>query len=206
MQKLCRVMKVTRSGYYAWLEAQRSPTPRQVRDEMNAERIRKVMHDSHYTYGVRRIHRKLPDLDKRTIGRLMRKFGLYVRTQRKWRPHTTNSKHTLPVYDNLLAQTFAAEHPNRVWVSDITYVRVGDSFAYLATVMDLYDRKIVGWTLSRRIDATLVCDALNAAITRRKPPHGLIVHSDRGSQYASHEYRKLLEGRFLGSMSRKGNQ
>jgi len=197
-------MKVTRSGYYAWLEAQRSPTPRQVRDEMNAARIRKVMQDSQYTYGVRRIHRKLPDLGKRTIRRLMRKYGICVRTRRKWRPHTTNSNHTLPVYDNLLAQSGRPDHPNRVWVSDITYVRIGAAFAYLAIVLDLYDRKIVGWSLSRRINASLVTDALKVAIVRRRPPHGLIVHSDRGSQYASHEYRLLLDGRFHGSMSRKG--
>jgi len=172
---------------------------------MNAARIKKVMEDSHYTYGARRIHRKLPDLGKCMIRRLMRKYGLYVRTRRKWRPQTTNSNHTLPVYDNLLAQSFKAEQPNRVWVSDITYVRIGTAFAYLAIVLDLYDRKIVGWTLSRRIDATLVTDALKAAIVCRRPPHGLIVHSDRGSQYASYAYRQLLDGRFLGSMSRKGN-
>ena len=172
---------------------------------MNAARIKKVMEDSHYTYGVRRIHRKQPDLGKRTIWRLMRKYGLHVRTGRKWRPQTTNSNHTLPVYDNLLAQSFKVDQPNRVWVSDITYIQVSAAFAYLAIVLDLYDRKIVGWALSRRIDATLVTDALKAAIVRRRPPHGLIVHSDRGSQYASHAYRQLLDGRFLGSMSRKGN-
>ena len=205
VKKLCRVLRVTRSGYYAWLEAQRSPTPRQVRDELNRERIRKVMKDSHWTYGVRRIHRKLPDLSKRTIWRLMRKYGLHVRTAGTWHPRTTNSNHSLPVFENLLGQSFHAERPNTVWVSDITYIRVGATFIYLAIVLDLYDRKIVGWALSRSIDAALVVTALRTAIIRRKPPPGLIVHSDRGSQYASLMYRELLGERFLGSMSRKGD-
>lgn len=199
-------MQVTRSGYYAWLEAQRSPAGRQIRDEISGLRIRKAMEASHWTYGVRRLRRVLPDLSKRTIWRLMRKYGLRVRTKREWRhPGTTDSNHSLPIYENLLKQQFQVTAPNMVWVSDITYIRMGKTFVYLAIVMDLFDRRVVGWALSRSIDAQLMVSALKLAIHRRKPPRGLIVHSDRGSQYASFQYRALLGDRFRGSMSRKGN-
>ena len=120
--------------------------------------------------------------------------------------HTTDSKHDLPVFDNVLNRQFKPEAANQAWVTDITYIRTLSGWLYLAVVLDLYSRKVVGWTMAPNMPAELVCTALQLAIAQRRPPPGLIVHSDRGSQYASHEYRDLLTRHGLqGSMSRKGN-
>ena len=119
---------------------------------------------------------------------------------------TTNSNHALPVAENLLKQDFTAQHPNRVWVGDITYIGTDEGWLYLAVVLDLYSRKVVGWSMSERMTATLVCDALTMALFARKRPRGVIVHTDRGSQYCSKEHRKLLDDNGLvASMSAKGN-
>ncbi len=135
----------------------------------------------------------------------MRRQGLRAKAARKFKA-TTNSKHSLPVAPNLLQQNFTAERPNQKWVSDITYIPTDEGWMYLAVVLDLYARRVVGWSMSSRMTATLVCDALRMAIFNRQRPRGVIVHSDRGSQYCSKEHRKLLdEYGMICSMSARGN-
>lgn len=144
-------------------------------------------------------------VSSRTVSRLMREMGLKSITVRKYKA-TTNSNHSLPVFDNKLNQQFNVLAPNKVWVTDITYIGTGEGWLYLASVMDLFSRKIIGWSVGRRMTRELVLDALDQAYERRKPEPGLIHHSDRGSQYASDEYRnRLARYGMIGSMSRKGN-
>ena len=135
----------------------------------------------------------------------MKEAGVQVRHKKKFKV-TTNSNHKLPLFENLLERQFDVEQPNQVFASDITYVWTQEGWLYLAVVIDLYSRKVVGWSMSSRMTAQLVCDALTMAIWLRRPKAGLIHHSDRGSQYASHAFRRLLKAHgILGSMSRKGN-
>ena len=142
---------------------------------------------------------------RRRTQRLMKQAEVFVRYRKKYKV-TTNSKHKKPVYENVLNRQFHVAEANKAYVSDITYVWTQEGWLYLAVVMDLFSRKIVGWSMSSRMKASLVCDALNMAIWQRKPPTGLIVHSDRGSQYASKEYRNLLKmHHYAGSMSKKGD-
>ncbi len=142
---------------------------------------------------------------QKTVARIMRESGLKSRTVRKYKA-TTNSKHNQPVDDNILNQTFKAERPNQVWMSDITYVWTNEGWLYVASIMDLYTRKIVGWKANSRMTKELVIDALEQAYQREKPGEGVLHHSDRGNQYASKEYQAKLKGyKMIGSMSRKGN-
>ncbi len=135
----------------------------------------------------------------------MKEAGAFVRYRKKYKI-TTNSKHAKPLFENVLDRQFAVARPNQAYVSDITYINTREGWLYLAVVIDLFSRKVVGWSMSSRMKAELVCDALKMAIWQRKPPAGLIVHSDRGSQYASHSYRTLLKMHgCVGSMSRKGD-
>ena len=130
-------------------------------------------------------------MGRHRVAKIMRSHGWRARAAKKFKA-TTNSNHSLPVAPNLLQQNFLAHRPNETWVSDITYVWTEEGWLYLAVVMDLYSRKVVGWALSERMTKQLVIDALNMAVWSRKPPKGLILHSDRGSQYCSHEYQKRL--------------
>ena len=142
---------------------------------------------------------------KKRVERLMRELGIKARHKRQFRV-TTNSKHNYPVAPNLLNRRFEIDTPNRVWVADITYIRIFEGWLYLAAVMDLYSRKIVGWSMSETITTELALSALKMAVHRRKPPKGLMHHSDRGVQYASHPYQKVLGAhQMVCSMSRKGN-
>ena len=164
----------------------------------------------HDNYGSPRIHRELIkagiSCSKNTVASLMTREGIRAKTKRKFRVVTTDSKHNLPVAPNRLNQQFTVEKPNLVWLTDFTYLSTKEGFTYLCTVQDLCSRRIVGWATSRTIDASLALDALNQAIALRAPKPGLIVHSDRGSQFASSAYRqRLLECNALQSMSRKGN-
>ena len=135
----------------------------------------------------------------------MKEAGVFVRYRKKYKI-TTNSNHKKPLFENVLNRQFNVAGPDLAYVSDITYINTKEGWLYLAVVIDLFSRKVVGWSMSSRMKASLVCDALKMAIWQRKPKRGLIVHSDRGSQYASHEYKKLLEQHgYIGSMSRKGN-
>ncbi len=207
MEKLCRVMKVSRSGYYKWLS--RPESMRSQRRKQWTEQIKNVFDASRQLYGSPKISKKLQqsgvDISERTVSRIMKQEGIRSRTVRKYKP-TTNSNHSLPVHENVLEQNFSADAPNQKWVTDITYIPTREGWLYLASVMDLYSRKIVGWHMAERMTKDLVLNALRQAYRRRQPQNGLIHHSDRGSQYASHAYQDLMiTYRMKGSMSRKGN-
>jgi putative transposase len=204
---MCRVLQVYRSGYYAWLK--RPNNERKQRRYKLARRIHQIFLSSRRLYGSPKITQVLRQegwrVGQKTVGRIMRESGLKSRTVRKYKA-TTNSRHNQPVFDNVLNQTFQAERPNQVWMSDITYVWTNEGWLYVASIMDLFTRKIVGWKADSRMTKELVIDALDQAYRRENPSDGVLHHSDRGSQYASKEYQdKLKEYKMNVSMSRKGN-
>jgi transposase InsO family protein len=179
-------------------------------DKSLSEKIEALFEQGQGTYGMPTIYRLLKKqgvvCSRKRVARLMRENNLVCKTARRFKVTTTDSKHNRPVFPNLLAQDFNADGPNEKWVSDITYIPTAQGWLYLATVMDLYSRQIVGWAMSNSLHRQLVIDALQMAIEARKPPPGLIHHSDRGSQYASADYQNLLtQAKMVGSMSRKGN-
>lgn len=199
---MCRVLKVSPSGYYAW----RSRTPsaqaqaRVARDAV----VREAFLGRKGRAGAPRLAKQL-GIGRRQVAQSLRRQGLRAKAAKKFKA-TTNSNHALPVAENLLQQNFVAPRPNQVWVGDITYLGTDEGWLYLAVVMDLYSRKVVGWSMSERMTATLVCDALRMALFRRKRPRGVIMHTDRGSQYCSRDHRDLLdEHGLVASMSAKGN-
>ena len=204
---MCRCFSVSRSGYYAWL--QRKPSQRLQRRQALDEQIKTLFHKHKQRYGAERLQRKMPQEngkypDLKTIAASLKRQGLVAKAARKFKA-TTNSKHNLPVFDNLLQQDFSATAPNQKWAGDITYLWTDEGWLYLAVIIDLFSRQVIGWSMSERMTADLACDALRMAIFRRKRPKGVIVHSDRGSQYCSHVYRQLLQQHeLLGSMSAKG--
>lgn len=204
---LCQTLQVPRSGYYAW---RRCPdSVRAQEDRRLLDQITTAFAGSHATYGSPRIHAHLRILGescgRHRVARVMRQHGIVAKHRRTFH-HTTDSAHTLPVAENVLNRQFSPAAPNQAWVSDITYVPTSEGWLYLAAVMDLAFRGIVGWAMSSRIDRTLVGDALTAALQQRQPAPGLIHHSDRGSQYASADYQALLtQHGLIPSMSRKGN-
>lgn len=204
----CQVLGVTRSGYYRWqaLEDSRQPDPEH--EEMLGW-VKDLAVSSRYSYGSRRMKAALNALgypvSRNKARKLMREAGVQVRHRKKYKV-TTDSDHKQPVFDNLLDRQFDVSQADQVYVSDITYLWTREGWLYLAVVIDLYSRKVVGWSMSTRMKAQLVCDALTMALWRRKPKAGLIHHSDRGSQYASKAFRQLLKKHGIqGSMSRKGN-
>ena len=204
---LCQTLQVTRSGYYAWRQCPESR--RTQEDQRLLVHIKTAHAASKQTYGSPRIHAALRQQGERCgkhrVARVMRQHGIVAKQRRKFRV-TTNSRHDLPVAANVLDRQFTPTAPNQVWMSDITYLPTGEGWLYLATVMDLAFRGIVGWAMSDRIDRTLACDALTVALRRRRPAPGLLHHSDRGSQYASADYQALLTRHgVVPSMSRKGN-
>jgi transposase InsO family protein len=203
---MCQVLKVSRSGYYQW--KCRPDSSRFKANEELLKMIRDVHRQSDRTYGSPRIYKQLKDqvrCSKNRVARIMRLNGIYAKTVKRFKV-TTNSKHKYPVAANILNRQFSAEKPNQIWVSDITYIHTKEGFLYLAAIMDLYSRKIVGWAMDRMINTQLVKDALSQAKMRRNPPRGVIVHSDQGIQYASPAYQSLLkEYHFVPSMSRRGN-
>jgi transposase InsO family protein len=207
VDKMCEALDVSRSGYYAHKNA--PPTLRENEDERLTKLIIKSFYESDRNYGTERIQRDLRDwgenVSRRRIGRLMRKVGLVCKTVKKFKA-TTNSKHNESISPNLLNRNFQVDEPNQVWVGDITYIWTDMGWLYLATVIDLFSRKVVGWSMSNRMKTSLVNDAMLMAIWQRKPPKGLIWHTDRGSQYASKEHRALLKQHHIQqSMSRKGD-
>jgi putative transposase len=205
IKQLCRLLQVSRSGYYT-ARRRATATPTICADSVQ---VAAVFDASGRTYGSRRVSAALKGQGHK-IGRhrartLMRAGQMRPKWKRKF-VHTTGSRHTLPVAANVLARQFMPLRPNQAWVSDITYIRTRGGWLYLAAVMDLYSRKIVGWAMASAMPAQLVCAALQMAICSRCPPTGLIVHSDRGCQYASAEHAALLNRHGLvASMSRKGN-
>jgi len=204
---MCIVLKVSTSGYYKWLK--HKPSAREKRRKRLEKRIRHYFYHFKKRSGSPTITAVLREeghrVSSRTVSRLMKEMGLRSITVRKYKA-TTNSKHSMPVHDNVLNRQFKVLAPNKAWVTDITYIRTGEGWLYLASVMDLFSRKIVGWSVGSRMTVELVLDALDQAYERRKPAPGLIHHSDRGSQYASEDYQKRLKTyNMIGSMSRKGN-
>lgn len=201
-------MGVGRSSFYDWLlRGQQEPDPEH---EERVEWVKRVATGSNNTYGSRRMARALKALGY-PVGRhqarsLMRQAGIWVRYHRRYRV-TTDSNHSQPVFSNRLERNFLVKEPDQVWASDITYVWTQQGWLYLAVVMDLYSRKVVGWSIGARLNSTLVCDALRMALWLRRPRAGqLIHHSDRGVQYASKAFRRLLRSNGIeGSMSRKGD-
>lgn len=206
---MCRVLQVSRSGFYAWRHRESHPSPRQRRREQLDEAVKEAFDARKGRSGSPRLVHDLADAghyhDRKTIADSMRRQGLRAKAARKFKA-TTNSRHNLPVAPNLLQQDFTATAPNQKYVGDITYLWTGEGWLYLAVVIDLYSRLVVGWAMSERMTAQLVCDALQMALWRRRMPTGVIVHSDRGSQYCSGAYQQLIkEHGLLCSMSAKGN-
>lgn len=207
VRKMCEVLGVSRSGYYSWRDRPESRRSRANRALL--PQIRLVHRRSRKTYGSPRMTEELHAQDipcgENRVAHLMRRHGIRGQGKRKYRV-TTNSRHHLPVAPNLLAREFIVDRPDTVWVSDITYIWTSEGWLYLAGVVDLYSRLVVGWSMSHRITKQLTLDALNQAIGRRHPPPGLMHHSDRGSQYAAGDYRNLLTNhQMICSMSRKGD-
>jgi putative transposase len=204
----CRLLGIPRSSYYA--NKTRKPSSRSARCRVLVAHITAVFEEHEGRYGCPRIFRALRKKDilvtRKTVARLMRQEQLVCRPKRRFRPMTTDSKYDGPIAPNLLEQNFHAALLNTAWVGDITYVRTDDGWVYLAVVIDLFSRRVVGWAMSASPNAQLVVHALQIALTMRRPAPGLIVHSDRGVQYASDVYRKLLGTvAALPSMSRTGN-
>lgn len=203
----CRILGVSASGYYAFHS--RGPSKRQGDDMVLLAHIREAFHLSHGTYGSPRMSMELKDQGicsgRRRVARLMRENGLKGRQPRRWR-RTTDSHHGFPVAPNLVGQDFTAVRPNEKWVADISYIWTQEGWLYLAVIIDLYARRVVGWATGDRLQLDLALRALKMALVRRRPTPGLIHHSDRGSQYASWEYQNTLKAHgILISMSGKGN-
>ena len=208
LDDLCRMLDVSESGYRAWKRGGK-PGKKRLTDAQMLALIRAIHTELKGAYGSPRMVKELRSrgfsASKTRVERLMRENGIKARHKRRYKV-TTDSKHSLPVAPNLLERDFTPEAPNRVWTSDITYLWTGEGWLYLAIVLDLFNREVVGWSLKPRMTADIVTDALTMAWFRRKPDAGLIHHSDRGSQYASHAFRaKLREYGMVCSMSRKGN-
>lgn len=207
VQKMCRVIGVSRSGYYRW---RRQPQSRRHKEnEKILMEIRESYRNSRKAYGSPRITEDLQakgiKCSENRVARLMKSNGIVAKAAKKFKA-TTNSKHNLPVAENLLKQNFESDKPNTVWTSDITYIWTMEGWLYLAVILDLYSRQVVGWAMSDRLTSDFVIKALYQAIGRRRPASGCIFHSDRGVQYASADFTEVLNAHgFIQSMSRKGN-
>ena len=205
---MCRLLGVSRNAYYRYCQRRQAEQPDPEHQALLAV-VREIAEGSDYSYGSRRMKRALNALGY-PVGRfkarsLMREAGVKARYRKKYKV-TTNSNHKQPVFENVLERAFTVEKPDQVYVSDITYLWTQEGWLYLAVFIDLFSRRVVGWSMGSRMKAALVTDALRMAMWRRQPGAGLIVHSDRGSQYASKAYRCLLKANdFVGSMSRKGD-
>ena len=204
---MCNVMEVTRSAFYDWLNRPESVRSRE--DRQLGEKVKKIHDKSREIYGARRIRQELVEdgepISRTRVGRLMKQQGLESKSKRKFKA-TTNSNHGRPVAPNLLDREFLVDQPDTVYAGDITYIPTNEGWLYLAVLIDLYSRAVVGWAMSERMTAQLANDALMMAIWKRRPPQGLMTHSDRGSQYASALYQKTIKDHgFICSMSRKGN-
>lgn len=207
VQAMCAVLGVSRSGYYAWVS--RPGSPRDLADGALASAIRDAHSASRGRYGSPRVHAELRaqgrQVSRKRVARLMRGMGLAARRRRRF-CRTTDSRHGLAVAPNLLQRDFRAPAPDRVWLADITYIGTAEGWLYLAAVLDLFTRRIVGWAMAEHLGHELALAALDMAITSRRPAPGLVHHSDRGVQYAAHAYRRRMQTHgMLCSMSRKGD-
>ena len=204
---MSRVLGVKTNNYYSYQKRNRNKFDDSTHQEM-LELVKDIAKFSDNTYGERRIKAVLNSLSfpvsRWKVAKLMKEANVWVRYKKKYKV-TTNSDHNKPLYKNELEQNFTTEQPNQALVGDITYIWTAEGWLYLAVVIDLYSRKVVGWSMGSRMKAQLVCDALTMAIWQRSTDKGLIVHSDQGVQYTSHQYRQLLSNNgFIGSMSKKG--
>lgn len=205
--RMCCVLRVSRSGFYAWRRDRSDAGPPQA-TAFDAQ-VREIFRASRGRYGSRRVQRELAaegvSCSRNRVASSMRRQGLKARGRRRFKA-TTDSRHRFAVAPNVLQRNFAAERPNEAWVGDITYVHTRQGWLYLAVLLDLHSRRVVGWATSRFIDRTLFLSALRMALGARRPQAGLVHHTDRGSQYASNDYRKALQDAGLVcSMSRKGD-
>jgi transposase InsO family protein len=210
IQSLCENLDVSPSGYYDWQKRRNCPGPRSLENQTLAQDIHEIHAQSRQTYGSPRLVGELRKQGRRhgrnRVARLMREQGLHGRQKRRYRVQTTDSNHNEPIAPNRLADAPIATAPNQLWVSDITYIQTQEGWLYLAGILDLYSRKIVGWAMSESIDSGLVLKALSMALLHRDPAANLLCHSDRGVQYASADYRQALsKAGLVPSMSRKGN-
>lgn len=209
VRRMCKLLAVSAAGYYEWRD--RSPSRRSVVNEGLRAVIGRVHRDSRGTYGRTRVHKELTDsglhVGAGRVGRLMKSAGIAGVSPRRFRK-TTDSDHALPIAENLLARTFDVAvigEKNRVWAGDITYLPTREGWLYLAVILDLFSRRVVGWSMKITMDRSLVIDALQSALKNRRPAAGMLFHSDRGSQYASEQFRTMLEANGIQqSMSGKG--
>ena len=207
LSELCSALDVSRSGYSKWRKA--VPSRRAREDERLAAHVRAIHQRSRRTYGSPRVHAELRaqghHVSKKRVERLMRESGIAARRKRRFRV-TTESGHGLPVARNVLARRFNADELDDAWVGDITYVWTAQGWLYLAVLLDLCSRRVVGWSLRPSLSGELAIEALNMALARRQPPRGLVHHTDRGCQYAAHDYRDILaKNGIVCSMSRRAN-
>lgn len=198
----CKCLGVSTSGYYAWRK-------RQIYVNQKYTDLKAVYWQHHARLGAPSLVHDMHDLgycmSERTVGRMLKKLSLRSKIARKYK-HTTDSNHRLPTAPNLLDRQFTVTLPNKVWTTDITYIRTKEGWLYLCVMLDLFSRRIIGWQTSHRIDRQLVCDAFNYAMARQGYPTGVMVHSDQGSQYCSRDFRALLlMNKCIQSMSRRGN-
>jgi len=206
---MCRVLDASRSGFYGWRERRSRPSARHQRRAKLDAAVGEAFARRRARAGSPRLVHDLREAghcrDRKTVAASMKRQGLRARAAKKFKA-TTNSTHTLPVAPNLLEQDFGATAPNQKWVGDITYLWTEEGWLYLAVVIDLYSRLVVGWAMAERMTADLTCDALTMALWRRQMPRGVIMHTDRGSQYCSAAHRRLIRAHGLqASMSAKGN-
>lgn len=209
LKTLCRLLEVSRSGYYEWLGQVEHKQRRQQQKAGFDQAVARLFANKKSRYGARRLQRILAEqghaCNRKPVAASLHRQGLVAKAARQFKA-TTHSNHNLPVFDHRLGQDFTATAPNPKWVGDITYLGTDEGWLYLAVVIDLFSRQVIGWAMGERMTADWVCDALQMAIFKRKRPSGVAVHSDRGSQYCSHAYRDLLQKyQLLGSMSAKGN-
>jgi putative transposase len=205
---ICDALSVSPSGFYAWRS--RPESARKIANRELLVDIRRVHADHRGRYGAPRIHAELRAegqiVSRKRIERVMHRHGIRAHAPRRYRICTTDSKHALPIAANLLDRNFVAEKPDQVWLADITYIPTGEGWLYLAVILDLFTRKLVGWAMREHMRVELTRAALTMAIQRRRPGPGLVHHSDRGSQYAAGDYRKIPQAATITqSMSRKGN-
>jgi putative transposase len=204
---LCELLEVSRSGYYAWIDR---PAPRKkIADAQLVVEIKGALVRGRGAYGSPRVHRELRahgiHVSKKRIERLMRENGLVARQKRRF-VHTTDSRHGYPIAPNVLDRNFDVQAANQAWVGDVTYIPTGEGWLYLAVLLDLFSRRVVGWATSATNDRDLALQALEQALRTRRPKRGLVHHTDRGSPYASDDYRSALDARgIIASMSRTGD-
>lgn len=210
VEAACRIFELSRSAYYEWLANEDKRTKAAIEYARLCIQVELLFHRYKSRYGARRLtdalHKREIKCSCDKVSKIMQDKNLVPRGHKKYKVTTTNSNHKYKVFDNLLARNFIVDQPNQVYVGDITYIRTGEGWLYLAVVIDLYSRKVIGYKMSNRMTKDIVISALLNALKARGYPRGVVVHSDRGSQYASNEYKRILKQYGLfGSMSKKGD-